>query len=535
MTIQSKTLPVPFFNGYNNNLSLPLDSEVLQWLNSMKDEDPIPDKSGKHLAYIIKPAMGQAYKVTPLSITLLKNGALSKNIKPYSLYNLQKRQFAAYITDTDQAILRMIHNLIKPSNSDRETHTIPIGSSARLLLTEMIRTGQCYWKELSSENGPLNFGDERQGTFSWKTRSDGMQKIQAGIKDIEDGEILPLSPLHYVSPSLKTVGIVKTDLPEKQTRTLILAPEIRPEFVKEVSKQLAPTLKIGKFKTPPSLLPTPLTLRKSTEITPKPCLKLSGIRLQPEQTYGWSTYPNGAPFDLPVGALSFDYDGLIVAGHDPRDQLTKYQDQEVLVIPRNKLVEFSLTAQLSEGGLDLQLSQVNNEYSVNNKNKDFYTINGAKNSLHKDKSLPKKWEAFVQKGIPELKKMGWTVEMDLTFPHNVVQPDEEWYAQIGEDSSGIDWFGIELGVTIEGQRLNLIPILLKLLKENKDIFEIIDDLPKDKPLMVGMNDGRKLALPAPRACSLLTTIHNLFTFGGATLDENGRLHFWPKWRQLPRH
>lgn len=502
-----------------------LDSEIVTWLDSIAAEDIPISRTGKCIAYVILPSKGkEAYRVRPISTTILKNGGLSQSQKPYSISNMQYRQFSNYVTPEDKAILYMIHNLVKSSDINRDVHSIPMGPSARLLLNEIMSTGLCYWKELSLGNGPLQLGEEQDISFEWQTSLDGMQKIQAAIKDQPDSHILPLKPMYYVCPSLKSIGIATTTLPENQAIALLLAPKIKPEFAKEVTQKLAPSLKIGKTKTRSSLLPTPLTLRKSPVIKAEPRLKLSGIRLQPEKSYGWSSrYPDGEPFEAPVGALSFDYDGIIISGNDPRDQITKYQNEEVLVIPRNKSAEFSLVTQLYDAGLTIQLSQVSDNYNITDVKKDFYTIVGKDNTLHKDKTLPAKWETFVEKGIPRLKKMGWKIEMDLTFPHNVVQPDDEWYAQIGEDSSGIDWFGIELGVNVDGERLNLIPILLNLLKSNMHIFDIIDNLPKNKPLMVNLDDGRKLALPAHRAKALLTTLQNLFTFGGATLDENGML------------
>jgi len=46
----------------------------------------------------------------------------------------------------------------------------------------------------------------------------------------------------------------------------------------------------------------------------------------------------------------------------------------------------------------------------------------------------------------------------------VAEP-ESWYAD-AEQGSGIDWFGVEIGVHVDGQKINLLPILLEQLQLN---------------------------------------------------------------------
>jgi SNF2 family DNA or RNA helicase len=64
-----------------------------------------------------------------------------------------------------------------------------------------------------------------------------------------------------------------------------------------------------------------------------------------------------------------------------------------------------------------------------------------------------------------------------------------------------------------------VPILLKLLKTQKDIIDIIEGFEEDEPLLVEMDDGRQLALPPDRTRTLLKVISSLFTFHGTLSDE----------------
>ena len=50
----------------------------------------------------------------------------------------------------------------------------------------------------------------------------------------------------------------------------------------------------------------------------------------------------------------------------------------------------------------------------------------------------------------------------------MAQP-EEWYAD-AQAESGADWFNAEVGVQLDGQKVNLLPILMDFFAERKDLF-----------------------------------------------------------------
>jgi hypothetical protein len=155
------------------------------------------------------------------------------------------------------------------------------------------------------------------------------------------------------------------------------------------------------------------------------------------------------------------------------------------------------------------------------------TIGGMDKYFHKDKGLPAQWRDFMRITVPQLQQQGWKVTIAKDFPYNIVEADEEWYAEIApmqpEKGSGIDWFGLELGITLDGQKLNLVPLLLALLKDEKDIFAKIASLPEHEPLLIPLPDGRRLALPAERAHNVLTTLHNIFN--AHHTNKEGQLAF----------
>ncbi len=75
-------------------------------------------------------------------------------------------------------------------------------------------------------------------------------------------------------------------------------------------------------------------------------------------------------------------------------------------------------------------------------------------------------------------------------------------------------------MSVDGTRHNLLPILIDILKNHPDV-DALGSSGQGTLLLVPLPDGRQLALPRMRACQLLKTVHDLYSFHG--LDEGGRL------------
>ena len=68
--------------------------------------------------------------------------------------------------------------------------------------------------------------------------------------------------------------------------------------------------------------------------------------------------------------------------------------------------------------------------------------------------------AFTAYAVPQLRNMGWNVEIARDYPWQVISPDAPLYASAQPEG---DWFALELGVEIDGHRVDLLPALLDFL------------------------------------------------------------------------
>ena len=137
--------------------------------------------------------------------------------------------------------------------------------------------------------------------------------------------------------------------------------------------------------------------------------------------------------------------------------------------------------------------------------------------LGDEKTLPERWLNFVTETLPELQEKGWEVRFDESFRYQIVHPDD-WYGEVDDRDEG--WFGVELGVTVDGKKVSLIPLLVTMLRTYPGMFsaEALKALPDDEAVMVPY-EGKQLALPAYRVRSILTVLLELYLKNALTDDK----------------
>ncbi len=117
--------------------------------------------------------------------------------------------------------------------------------------------------------------------------------------------------------------------------------------------------------------------------------------------------------------------------------------------------------------------------------------------------------AFSAYVVPQLRKMGWRVEIAPGFPYDVVPGDSAWYAHVHEGESS-DWLGLELGIEFGGCRINLLPALLEMLADAAPKASIASLMPSTRCLALPVQDGRFVAVPVERLRILLDVLRELY-------------------------
>jgi superfamily II DNA or RNA helicase len=122
---------------------------------------------------------------------------------------------------------------------------------------------------------------------------------------------------------------------------------------------------------------------------------------------------------------------------------------------------------------------------------------------------------FTRYAVPQLEGLGWQVDIDADYPYQVVRGDLPWYAEVTSGDETGDWFSLELGVELDGHRVNLLPALLELLDETRG-RSLTSIARSARPrIAVRVSDTHLVSLPGERLRSLLRVLVELHEGDGA--------------------
>lgn len=144
-------------------------------------------------------------------------------------------------------------------------------------------------------------------------------------------------------------------------------------------------------------------------------------------------------------------------------------------------------------------------------------------------NLAEQGRAFYFEAIPLLKEAGWNVEVEDTFPFRPLEMKGEWYANLDKASSAsTDWFDLELGMMINGKRVNILPMLVRMLREQSTRDQVQSALKADEGafIYVPLEDGQLLPVPAEKIRFIAQTLIELHDADALTDEGKLRLSAW---------
>jgi len=426
-----------------------------------------------------------------MSTPLLKDGSFSPSAQPYSPSNALNAKPAQFLRPSDFAILRrMVHS----STNFGGSQTID-GEDGGDILAMILRTGRC---RLDSVSGPaMSLGEPRPGTIEWMALDDGRQRPVVAVDG--GGMAVPLTPPWYVDTEACICGSVETGLAPRLAGALLAAPPLKANHLSAVRSRLAASLPDCRAHLPPEMQPVQ---RIKAPLVPR--LFLHHRILQS------AYYSRAESLDMPLARLSFCYGDHEVASDSSADRPVFTKGTAVFEIERARLPERKAAERLSELGFD----RLANQYR-------WGTPADCQGDLVLGEDLDEDaWIDFMTGTVPGLVADGWRVDVAKDFPVRVAEVDGDIEAEL-KSGSGIDWFDLHLGVSIEGVRVDLLPAILKLLRQipadqMEDLLEEDDD--DGRMVRLRLGDGRLLSLPMARVRPIMQALASLFAARGVDGD-----------------
>ena len=123
------------------------------------------------------------------------------------------------------------------------------------------------------------------------------------------------------------------------------------------------------------------------------------------------------------------------------------------------------------------------------------------------------WMEFLLDHTAQLRAEGWSIETDESFDLHIIQP-EYFYEEI-EETNRPNWFAADVGMEVNGARLPLLPLIVRLLTTSPHLLRTGRLATMgDKPVLIPLEDGRShIPVPASRLHRILTSLTELLTSG----------------------
>ncbi len=112
------------------------------------------------------------------------------------------------------------------------------------------------------------------------------------------------------------------------------------------------------------------------------------------------------------------------------------------------------------------------------------------------------WHRFLMQRVPELQAEGWRCAVEAGFGPRVAKSVGGFDARVSDAERGS--FSLDLGIEVDGVRVPLLPILVRLMERGPEAMRQMGD-----DLVTSLEDGRVVRLPAERVRRLMAVVGDL--------------------------
>ena len=419
----------------------------------------------QQLLYILNPEskVNTGLPVDTVVVRNIRHGVYSGGSR-FSPERADKNNPARFLQPEDFEILADLARM----QCGKEAHSVIDGADSERLLQTIMQTGRCHMADNYSH--PIKIAEPRPLSLNWITDQSGIQHLQWQIIPAAE-YVLVLPHPWYIDQSHHVAGKLTSDLPLALLKALLAQPTLDPAQAEQTKTRI-------KTDFPHVHLPQLRTYEtKTVSAAPVACLRL--FCMQEESGLEHKNAVHRAE-------LFFTYDGVVVNIHTPA---TCFDGHSLIRVQRDTKFEQQCKRRLSKAGF----------YSVprsDMSDKDVYGLPGD----------PANWIDFQYDVLPLLSEDNWTILYDPSFQLRAVR-NQSWYCDTRrlEDK---DWFEFTIGVVIDGERINLLPVLLDFLRRHPP--ETPQD-PHKRYHVLQIQDGQWLRVPAERIRAILNSLVSLYT------------------------
>ena len=483
-----------------------LPPHILEWIARLSAEergDDYPPDIAQRLIYVLvlhahHGQQAPALAVRPKSVRLLKSGAFSdktSDVNPASV--MTSSLPPKYLRGSDLAILRAMAR----SGAAYSSPVLLDGDAGADILAEILKTGRARWEAV---DGPsMAEGPVRRGRFTWQSGEAGAVVPRLELEGEAGADVLiaAATPPLYVARTEGVIGPIETGVSARTAKAMLNAPRLPPAQLAAIAGAMR--AKGGALADLAPPVPSATTVIREK---PTPVLDLfrAEIMGSVHNSYGGYAWYQTA-IETGAARLSFRY-GPATVGHETKGRsIIRLDGDTLLDIRRDARAEKAALRYLGERGL----TEIE-RWQATTKTAHALHFSGTDN-----------WLPFLYEEVPALTAEGWDIRISPDFPYQILRGDGDIEAHIRE-GSGLDWFELDLGMTVDGARLDLVPPLADIIGnyDPDDLAQALDT--PETVLHLRLLDGRYLSLPAIRLRPFIETLIQLFASGEV---KDGRMRY----------
>ncbi|PWV68821.1 SNF2 family DNA or RNA helicase [Halomonas sp. A11-A] len=421
-------------------------------------------------------------------------------------HGLQPVPEGGWSADLEEALTLLLHG-------QRESTWVSGQVRGATLVSQPFQA-RALWRLLEAEAPPLLFHEKQTGpplalgpsgqlAPYWQADEEGVQHLEL---DVQPDDLL--SPagivlragreLCYLDVEQGLFGRMAGD-PEWLSRV-----EQAPPLPPEMSGWLSERLREAPALAETLVAPHQIEERHLDDVAPR-------LKVTMQAAAGQLGFRDGAPLPrwVEVGAavVSFDYAGIEVAP-ERGERVQGFRDGQRLIIRRDTEAELALVRSLPPGMVTLERLRELGVVPA------YLKLPGWSLLLPNAEGPPStilEWSTHLAgpdgwwEMIARLRQAGCLVHFSDDFPEEptYVEPDD-WYGEL--EPAGNGWFDLALDIEVEGERLNLLPILRRLFRDPAFPLEPAEDEAENATWTLALPENRRLVMPLSRLRSLMAPI-----------------------------
>lgn len=295
-------------------------------------------------------------------------------------------------------------------------------------------------------------GPALSGKLAW--RAQAMAHVPCVQLEEEGSLLLPLTPMYYVDPRTGNTGVVEIGADATIAQKWLSAPPVARAEARSFARDLA--------EVAPEA-PSPLSdMVEEVRTAPQPVVRLCEAP---------AAFWRGVDIER-YAELRFRYGTVDVPAGDGADPFIVEDGDRTVHVVRDVAAEEAARIAL----IDLAFWPVPRDYPIT---KERWSLRSTD-----------EWLRFLMDRHLALRERGFEIEVDESFSLTVVE-DAAWYSDL--EPSDNDWFEVQLGIRVEDQRLDLLPLLVDAIGK---------DAVPEEGFFLELQAGRYVHVPHARVAPL---------------------------------